>query len=349
MQSTFFIYPNSKLVMKNYKTIIGIDVSKLKLDVTFMHDTNSKIQHHFVVSNDEKGIKQIIKELKKVKVEFSECLFCFENTGVYSMPLSMQLSKLGADYWVVPALEIKRSKGISRGKTDKTDSKDIAFYAHTHLHKLQLTVLPEKEILELKLLFAEREKLVRAIKMLDTTKENESFLPKEIIKGALSINRKTIAFLKKALKEIELKMKTIIKENESMKKQFELASSVPGVGPQTATYLIITTKSFTAFSNWRKLACYSGIAPFEYSSGSSIKGRTRVNDMADKKMKSMLNMCALNSKRIDIELNQYYNRKVEEGKNPMSVMNAIRCKVLSRVFATVSRGTPYVDTKKFMN
>jgi transposase len=348
MQSTFLLIPKSK-VMKNYKTIIGIDVSKLKLDVSFVQDTHVKHHHHFIVINDEKGIKQIIKELKKMKIEPTDCLFCFENTGIYSMPLSFYLSKMKVDYWVVPALEIKRSKGISRGKTDKTDSQDIAFYALTHIHKLQLTALPEKEILKLKLLFTEREKLMKVIKMLDTTRENDIFLPKEIVKEVLSANRKTVTFLRKALKEIEQKMITIIKENAVMQKQFELACSVPGVGPQTATYLIITTKSFTAFSNWRKLACYSGIAPFEYSSGSSIKGRTRVNDLADKKMKSMLNMCALNSKRIDAELNQYYSRKIDEGKNSMSVMNAIRCKVLSRVFATVNRGTPYVDVKKFIN
>ncbi len=335
--------------MKNYKTIIGIDVSKLKLDVSFVHEAHAKQHHHFIVSNDEKGIKQIFKELKKMKIEFSDCLFCYENTGIYSMPLSFCLSKMKANYWVVPAIEIKRSKGISRGKTDKTDSKDIAFYALTHLHKLQLTNLPEKEILKLKLLFTEREKLMKAVKMLDTTKENETFLPKEIVKDVLVANRKTVVFLRKALKEIEQKISAIIKQNDDMKKQFDLACSVPGVGTQTATYLIITTKSFTAFSNWRKLACYSGIAPFEYSSGSSIKGRTRVNDMADKKMKSILNMCALNSKKVDTELHSYYKRKVEEGKNPMSVMNALRCKVLSRVFATINRGTPYVDVKKYAN
>jgi transposase len=275
MQSTFLLISKSK-VMKNYKTIIGIDVSKLKLDVSFVHEAHAKQHHHFIVSNDEKGIKQIFKELKKMKIEFSDCLFCYENTGIYSMPLSFYLSKMKADYWVVAAIEIKRSKGISRGKTDKTDSKDIAFYAHTHLHKLQLTTLPEKEILKLKLLFTEREKLMRAIKMLDTTKENDAFLPKEVIKDVLAANRKTVTFLRKALKEIEHKMSVIIKQNDEMQKQFDLVCSVPGVGPQTATYLIITTKSFTAFSNWRKLACYSGIAPFEYSSGSSIKPKFRI-------------------------------------------------------------------------
>nr|MBK9649936.1 IS110 family transposase [Bacteroidota bacterium] len=335
--------------MKNYQTIVGIDVSKLKLDVTLMQDALANQHHHFVVTNNEKGLKQMIKVIKAKKIELTTCLFCLENTGVYSMPVSFYLSNLKLEYWVVPALEIRRSKGIVRGKTDKIDSKDIAFYAHTHQHKLQLTELPEQAILKLKLLFTEREKLMRAIKLLDTTKENQSFLPKEILKETLSVNRKVLTLLKKSLKEIETKMMEIIKQNQTMKNQFDLACSVPGVGPQTATYLIITTKSFTAFSNWRKLACYSGIAPFEYSSGTSIRGKTRVNDMADKKMKSMLNMCALNCKRVDTEINQYYTRKVEEGKNPMSVMNAIRCKVISRVFATINRGTPYVDCKKYLN
>lgn len=333
--------------MKNYGLIIGIDVSKLKLDVTFLHDIHAKQHYHCIVSNDEKGVRQILREIKRLKVELNQTLICFENTGIYSMPLSFYLNDLGVDYWIVPAIEIKRSKGISRGKNDKTDSKDIAFYANSHFHKLKLTKLPEKEILRLRILFTEREKLVKAIKLLDTTQENESFIPKEVLKGVLTNNVRTVKALKKSIIEIESQMNEVIKENPDLKKQYDLACSVPGVGPLTATYLLIVTKSFTAFSDWRKLACYSGIAPFEYSSGSSIKGRTRVNSLADKKMKSMLNMCALNGKKCDAELGLYYKRKTEEGKNPMSVMNALRCKILSRVFATIKRGTPYVNTKKY--
>ena len=63
--------------------------------------------------------------------------FCFEDTGIYSFPLSSYLSDNGLSYWKVPSLEIKRNKGISRGKDDKIDSKDIAFYACTHLHKFR--------------------------------------------------------------------------------------------------------------------------------------------------------------------------------------------------------------------
>ena len=64
-------------------------------------------------------------------------------------------------------------------------------------------------------------------------------------------------------------------------------------------------------------------------------------------MKSLLNMAALSAKRTDKELGDYYGRKVKEGKNKMLVMNAIRCKILSRIFAVIERETPFVNTQKF--
>ena len=261
---------------KNYTLIIGIDVSKLKLDVWLMKSPQDSNQQHFVVSNNEKGIKEIIKVIKKQKIALPDCLFCFENTGIYSMPLSFYLNKIKADHWVINALEIKRSKGISRGKNDKNDSKEIAFYGFTHLHKLKLNTLPETEIAQLKMLFTEREKLIRAIRIMDTTKEAKGFIPEEIISDVIKMNAKTVLLLKKQLKSVEEKMEEIVKQNEKINEQCKLICSIPGVGKQTAHYLIITTKCFDAFDNWRKLACYAGVAPFDYSSGTSVKGRTKV-------------------------------------------------------------------------
>ena len=122
---------------------------------------------------------------------------------------------------------------------------------------------------------------------------------------------------------------------------------VPGVGEQTAIYLIIATKGFKAFNSSRKFACYAGVAPFEYTSGSSVRGRTKVNHMADKKMKSLLQMCALTAIKYDPQLKEYYNNKKEEGKNGMLVLNNIRCKIISRVFSVVNRKTPFINTYKF--
>jgi transposase len=333
--------------MKNFSFIVGIDVSKLKLDVTFLEEPLEKKPFHFVVENNQKGIAQIIKALKNKSLDLNQILFCFEDTGVYSMPLSCYFSENNLNYWMIPAIEIKRSKGISRGKNDKTDSKDIAFYAQTHQHKLRLSKMPEKDLLALKLLFTEREKLMKTLAIMSKTSENEGFVPKEALCEVLKINKQMIKQIKAAIKKTEDKMQEIIAKNEELKTQNELIQTIPGVGPQTALYLILITKSFHSFENWRQLACYAGVAPFEYSSGTSIKGRTKVSHLADKKLKSLLNLCALNMKKYDPEIKTYFDKKVEEGKPKMLVINNIRAKIISRVFATIKRGTPYVNTYKF--
>lgn len=333
--------------MKNYSIIVGIDVSKLKLDVTFLSEPLEKKPFHFVVSNHEKGIQQIFTALSKRKLDSPKVLVCFEDTGVYSLPLSCYLSASKIDYWMIPAIEIKRSKGISRGKNDKTDSKDIAFYALTHQHKLRLTKMAEKELMSLKLLFTEREKLMKTLRIMESTKENQGFVPKECLKETLKINRSVTKQISSAIKKVQDKMQEIINSNPEFQKQNELIQSIPGVGPQTALYMILITKSFQSFENWRQVACYAGIAPFEYSSGTSIKGRTKVHHLADKKLKSLLNLCALNTKKHDKEIKEYYERKVAEGKPKMLVINNVRCKIVSRIFATINRGTPYVNTQKF--
>jgi transposase len=333
--------------MKNYLFYVGIDISKLKLDVVFIENGLTKQSEHFIVENTAKGIKEMLSQLKKKKIDVSQTLFCFENTGVYTSPLSIYLSEVKLDYWIVPAIEIKRSKGISRGKNDKTDAKDIALYSIRNIDKLKLSSIAEKEIQQLKLLFTEREKVMKTLLIFGTTKENKDFIGNDVFKTVSVINTKTIKFLKGSLKELETKMKEIIKNNSELKKQFDLIKSVPGVGQQSALYFIIATKGFKAFENSRKFACYSGTAPFEYSSGSSVRGGTKVNHMADKKMKSLLQMGALAAIKHDPQLKEYYNKKKNEGKNSMLVLNNIRCKIIDRVFSVIKRKTPYINIYKY--
>ncbi len=142
-------------------------------------------------------------------------------------------------------------------------------------------------------------------------------------------------------------MLEIVKREDVLHKQHELLTSIPGIGKQTALYLIITTRSFTSFSTWRQLACYAGVAPFAHSSGTSVRGRTKVSDIADKKMKSLLQMCVLSAVKCDREIKQYYEKKKAEGKPTMLVMNNVRAKLLARAFAVIRRGTPFVNTQKF--
>ncbi len=331
---------------KSYGIFIGVDVSKAKLDYCMVDQAT--MQYDFgCLSNTAKGIATFLSTLsKKLKGKKEDILFCLENTGVYSMPICYWLQAGQFDYWVVPALEIRRSKGIVRGKTDKGDSRDIALYAMSHLHELKLSSLPEKDFVELRLLLAERDKVVKAINIFNMTNESRNFLPKDVLKVTLQHNKRMMEFLKKQLLQIEKSIENIVKLNPVFKQQDELLQSIPGVGKQTSVLLITYTQAFTLFKSHRQFACYAGVAPFEYSSGSSVRGRTKVSNLANKKLKTALNMAALTAKKFDTELKHYYDQKVAAGKNKMLVLNTIRCKIISRAFAVINRNSKFVDTLK---
>lgn len=330
---------------KNY--LIGIDISKLTLDVALLNQSTPKVVNYLKVSNNLKGLKEMVKWITKQNIDPLDCLYCCENTGVYTVPFSLFMSDNKMFYWVVSAIEIKRSKGLVRGKSDKADAKDIAIYALTNFHKYKQIDLPEKDIQKLKLLFTERSKTIKALSLFKTTSENQGFIPNDILIVVQKTNRKVIAELEKCLQAIESQLQTIIDENNDLKTKVDLLKSIPGIGNQTALYLLITTKGFTAFDNWRQMACYAGVAPFEYTSGTSIRGKTKVNHLADKTMKSMLQMCVLSAIKYDNQIKLYFEKKKTEGKNPMLVMNNIRCKLLARAFAVINRGTPFVKISNY--
>lgn len=233
--------------MKNYALTIGVDVSKTKLDACIMNSPGQKDAIHMVVPNTPKGIQSIISHAQAHGCSKEQMLFCFEHTGVYSMPLSLFLQAQSIDYWMVPSLEIKNSKGIRRGKSDKNDAKDIAHYAITHAHKTELSCAPEKEISKLRTLLSEREKIVKAIGIFQSTEEDTGLMPKELCKEALAINKKTLTALSKRLKETDAAIAALVKAHPVMARQMELATSVPGIGKQTALYLIAMTRCFTLF------------------------------------------------------------------------------------------------------
>lgn len=333
--------------MKNYSFYTGIDVSKKTLDYCIINSSSSEVLLQGKTANTSEGMISMLAKMKTKKVDLKQTFFCFENTGVYSVPLSVFLSQQAYDYAEVPALEIKKSKGLTRGKNDTTDARDIAFYTLRNRDKIKLSCIPSKEILTLKALLSEREKTVEAIKSYSMSKEIVGFLPDDVSQFCMEGNQRMIKHLKEYLSELDKKIESIIESSLELNSQKELLMSIPGIGKTIAVYIIIATKGFTSFKNSRKFACYAGVAPFEYSSGTSIKGRTKVSPFADKKMKSLLHMAALNALRCDVELKTYYERKKQEGKHTMLILNNVKCKLIGRAFAVINRKSEFVNICKF--
>ena len=77
-----------------------------------------------------------------------------------------------------------------------------------------------------------------------------------------------------------------------------------------------------------------------------MKGRNKVHKMANKELKTLLHMCALSTIKYYPEFRNYYDRKIEEGKHPNCVLNAICNKIILRAAAVVNNQKVYVENYK---
>ena len=324
------------------KIFIGIDVAKSKLDVSVIIDGNLEGVKYFQESNNLKGFNKLIDRISQVSKEKSSWLFCFENTGVYSINLACFLSDHVVDFCHESGLRIKRSLGIKRGKNDKLDSKEIAEYAYVHREKLRLTNMVQQELQELKLLISYRERLLKYKNaLLVASKEAYECFENDTTKFIFEESKELIQLYEKKIKDAEGKMLKIIEKDEQLKQNFQLATSVVGISLIVGSYMLVQTNNFTQL-NQRQYACHSGVAPYEHSSGTDIPQQKKTSKMADRRIKALLTNAALSARCYDPQIKHYYNRKIKEGKNKFCVLNAVRFKLITRVFATVNRGTPYV-------
>jgi len=329
--------------MKN-KELIGIDVSKNVLDVFILEPG-----YHFTVENDPTGYAKLLEICcLKLGCKKDQLFFCFEHTGRYSWLLSIFLSESSIVYAKVPAMDIKQSRGMARGKSDKKDAQMIAQYAYRKRDELMPTELHPPEVGQLRQLLSLRNKLLRHR---TAYKNSIKDLKDCFMEGETDFIRVTqerlIKNINVEIDNVECRMDTIINSMPDWEKNYRLIQTVKGIGPVVSRYIIIYTENFTRFTDPKKFACYAGIAPFEYSSGTSIKGRTRLHPCANKQLKSLLNIAAMGAVRLKGEYKTYYERRTEEGKNKMSTLNIIRNKLLFRIFAVVKRQTPYVDLTMF--
>ena len=222
--------------MKNYAAIIGIDISKLKLDITGVNSSNETVLNHHIIDNSKTKIKSFFKKIIS-KFGGNNIVVAFENTGVYGYYLASHLHDLGIDYYNLSALEIHRSAGIKRGKSDKSDASIIAQYILTNKFKLKLSTFTEEHILELKVLHTQREKIIKALRTFGNNKETLLFLPKEAGEELNKTNKSIIKCLKKNLKRIDTQILEIIKSNTALIKQYDLIQSVPGIGPRFFVFI----------------------------------------------------------------------------------------------------------------
>jgi len=318
---------------------LGIDISKKTFQAALTIDGVHMAENE--VENNAQSIKAYFLDIKK-KLSLDQLTVCMEHTGIYCLPLLDYLFKNKVKVCVEPALQIKQSQGMVRGKSDVIDAKRIAQYAYKNRQELKLWE-PQREVIqELKALLTLRERLVKTKTQMEVPiQESKEYIDESIRKKVIKNCASTVKALAKDIDRVEKEIAVLIKTDTKLEEQFKFAGSVPGVGKITALNMIVATGEFKRIREAKKFSCYTGVAPFEHRSGSSIRGKTRVSKLANMNLKKLLHLAAMSAIQCCEELKIFYQRKVAEGKNRMSVINAVRNKLISRVFACIKNKRMY--------
>ena len=336
--------PTYPLINQNktmeFNFFIGVDVSKLTLD--FVVRNADQVLFHLQTQNDKKGVKAFEKQCKIYGVDLCSSLICMEHTGIYNAISLDYFHQKSYAIWLENALQIKQSMGMVRGKSDKVDAGRIGEYAFRFRDKACLWQ-PEREVItQLRHLSSLRRRLIDAKNQLKVPlKETKGLFKKSWQQRLERLHHRPIATLEAHIKTLDHEIEQVIQSDHRLRELFEQVCSVDGVGKVLGCEMLITTNEFIAIREAKKYACYSGVAPFEHSSGSSLRGKNRVSRMGNKSTKRLLHMAAMAAIAMKGELQDFYQRKVGEGKNKMSVLNAVRNKLIHRVYACVKAQRKY--------
>jgi transposase len=320
---------------------IGVDISKTTLDWAVFDGKAIVLQSQS--ANSEVGIKTTLKLIKALPgFRLAESVCCMEHTGIYNAHLLAHLYKLSFPLWLESSLQIKKAGGLQRGKTDTIDAQRIAEYAFRFRDQMRLWQPARPVLQKLSALSALRQRLMLVRQQLQQPiTEQDGFIDAALQKQLAKNCQASLKAINADLQIADKQITELIEGDDRLKELFAWITSVPGVGPATATEVIVATDEFKAISDPKKLACHAGVAPFEYRSGSSVRGKTRVSPHARMRLKSLFHLGAMSAVRMKGELQEYYQRKIAKGKNKMSVLNAVRNKLIHRVCSVVHRGQKY--------
>ena len=335
--------------MKNHQ--IGIDISKEKVNICLRSGKKSVWEHE--CPNTVASIKKAIRKgLKDHGVLSDDAIVCAEYTGRYIYPLVCACDELGLFLWMEDPTRIKNSFGIARGKDDKIDARRIAEYADRFSDKAVAYGMPDRTLASIKSKLADRDMLLEDRKRYETQLHDQKgfMAPKDYAQKSRLWNA-VIKTLNKQLALLDQQLADLVASDKKISRQVELLKSVDGIGDRVALYMVAVTMGFKRFHNPRQFFCYAGLAPFRYTSGKSIHSKSKVSQRANKHIKALLHLAAVSAATHmkDSEYRRYYERKIAEGKHPMSVLNVVRAKLVSRMFAVIRRNSEYQRNYVFSN
>ncbi|RYY42622.1 MAG: IS110 family transposase, partial [Chitinophagaceae bacterium] len=310
--------------METKNLCCGIDVSLNTLDVCYQNNLGALF--HLQVGNNNKGFAKILEHTG------AHYHFVMEATGVYYIRLAFFLHQQGCSLSVVNALSIKRFIQM-HGERNKSDKKDAGWICRFAIEQNPpFWEMPDQAYFESKQLYNTIREYSEQIKRFNNQLHSLRLLPvisKDTIKSLEKVKRQ----LQKEMENLEEKLHALLQAWQP--EQLKNVSSIKGLGKRASAILIIFTQGFKNTRNHRQLISFAGLSPTEYSSGTSIQGKSKICKRGGKQIRDVLYMCAMNAIKTNQACKALYERLRAKGKTGKQGLIAVCNKLLKQAFAVV--------------
>ena len=319
---------------------VGIDIAAETYSATCLTATFEKVFYARTFQQTQEGWQQLLDLLQAKQIATKDLYVVMEATGVYSERISYYLYSQGIAVFVEPPQKVKQAF-YERGKTDPIDSRQIAEYGfrfRDQLHPWQ----PKDEIVDqVHVLLTTREHLTKINTACKTTLRSLERKQRSM-DTVTALYQTIITEITAKIEAIDREINETIKTNPSLHQTTSHIISIPNIGRLLAINLLVVTDGFTRPISYQSLASYIGVCPFEYTSGTSIKRRSRSDKAGPARLRKLLYLASMRLKRNDPTFQQYFARKVAEGKPKRLILNNIANKTLKIICGVVRSGKPYI-------
>jgi transposase len=322
--------------------VLGIDIACESFVARLLacQPTVTPVGEGMTFENSTDGFGKCLSWLLTLGLHPEETLIVVEATGVYWEALALFFYDRQFHLSVTNPAQIKyfSRSVLQRGKSDQLDANLIALFGARMNPRLWEAPSPISE--ELQVLMRQRDAYV-AMLTEELCRlhafEHAGHTPHQ----ALAICKRTIAFLRQQIKDIDASFKNTLNGDARWKKLYDLVQTIPGIGTVTAGVFLTETRALNEFSSARQLTAYTGIAPIPYSSGSSVLKKPRISKIGNARLRKAFYMAAISSVRFNPHMRIFFQRLVARGKPKKLILIAIARKLLVLCFAVCKSQIPY--------
>ncbi len=311
---------------------VGVDVSKLKLDVCVAVGTKLKYK---VVKNARSGHAELITWLMQRKLP-SDVPVVLEATGPYSEAAATALADAG---WKVSVVNPARVKGfaqsqLSRNKTDKADARLLATFAQRA--DLELWQPPSRAVRELHAL-VERLQALQDMRQQERNRlEALSQSDQSRASRIITMVKDHVDWLTAQITSIESEIHDHIDSNPDLKHDADLIRSIPGCGPKLAAQFLAYVGDVRRFKNAKALAAFVGVTPRQKQSGISVNGRTTISRAGHSAARKALYMPGLVAKHHNPVIMAMAKRLQSRGMAPKAIVGASMRRLVHLIYGVVN-------------